>query len=182
MRAWGVCFILAVCFCSGTASRIVHSSGDTACAFYLDAPVSLSDEPTKDAFVIALKTFTGDAPLRFNNGTNDVAVILKSHKDAVALCNALTTDLVLPEDVFGSLARVLPSTSHSISSRKCTYGGSCRWWWGNCQLYRTCGKGYVTGGVSGAGDLYGSACTSSCKSKCYSYCQCPNDTSCYGKK
>jgi hypothetical protein len=145
--------------------------------------VSLSDDSSaKAALVTALKNLTDDASIRFNNGTNDVAVFLDSPEAATAFCDAVATDLVLPESLFGSSVHILQSTVQSLAASKCTYTGSCKWWWGGCQLYRTCGKGYVSGGSSGAGDLYGKACTSSCRSKCYSYCQCLSDTSCYGKK
>jgi len=183
MKTVCVSIFLVVCCAGVSFARVVREeSRDSVCAFYLDAPVSLSDNVSaKTALIDVLKNMTDDALVRFNNGTNDVAVFLESRQDALALCRALVTDVVFPESVFGSPVRVLQHTAKASLNKKCTYGGSCKWWWGSCQLYRTCGKGYVSGGVNGAGDLYGNACTSSCKSKCYSYCQCPNDTSCYGK-
>lgn len=176
MKISCVCALI-VCFASISTGRVLEeASRDTVCAFYLDAPTSLSDDPSaKAALVTALKNLAAaDVSIRFNNGTNDVAVFLDSPETAKVFCDAVVTNL-------GSSVHVLQSAVHSLVARKCTYDGSCKWWWGGCQLYRTCGKGYVSGGSSGAGDLYGKACTSSCRTRCYSYCQCPSDTSCYGK-
>ena len=91
---------------------------------YLDAPVSLSDNVSaKTVLINVLKNMTDDALVRFNNGTNDVAVFLESHQDALALCRALVTDVVFPESVFGSPVRVLQHTAKSVRMEDRANGG-----------------------------------------------------------
>lgn len=178
-------FVFCIVCLANVSGRVLENSIEKesapVCAFYIDAAVSLSDPAVKDLVTSAVKTLVDDDQLaiRFNNGTNDVAVFTNSTS-----CDSLTTALVpkLIESPLFDGAHIVQSMTGGIQARKCTYGGTCLWWKPRCTLYRTCGKGYVTGGVAGAGDLYGNPCNSSCRTKCYSYCQCLYDTSCYGKK
>jgi hypothetical protein len=179
-------FVLFVVCLANVSGRVLEKSiarDSDVCAFYIDTPVSLSDPTAKDLVASALNGIIGNEELvtRFNNGTNDVAVFTNSIS-----CDSLTTALVpklLESALFDNDVRILHAmTGEATQARKCTYGGTCKWWKPSCTLYRTCGKGWVSGGMAGAGDLYGNPCTSSCRTKCYSYCQCLYDTSCYGKK
>lgn len=184
MKLFACIALLSVCLANVSGRDVREKSTDPVCAFYIESNVSVSDPPVKEALISLVRSLVDTDDIRFNEGTNDVAVFVKSSSD----CTLLTTDLapkVIDSSVFGPDVRLLFAVSENstrVTARKCTYSGTCPWWYTNCRLYRTCGKGYVSGGVSGAGDLYGKACTSSCRSKCYSYCQCPYDTSCYGKK
>lgn len=178
-----VACIIALCFANVSCARVLNEDRSNVCAFYIDAPFLLSsNEEAKTVFLAAVKNLTGLDDIRINPGTNDVALFVSTLDDAIDACHDLS-ELKLPEDVFGSakILKLVTDSKAAVTTRKCTYTGACKWWWAGCSLYRTCGKGYVSGGVNGAGDLYGKACTSSCRTKCYSYCQCVNDNSCYGK-
>lgn len=175
-------FACIVVLCLAGASARNLQSTSKVCAFYIDSNVSIADPSAKQVLDSAIHSLVDTDDIRINNGTNDVAVFVNSSSACTILTNNLTSTLA--DTVFGSDVRILYAVienSPHVTARKCTYSGSCSWWWANCKLYRTCGKGYVSGGVAGAGDLYGNPCNSSCRSKCYSYCQCPYDTSCYGK-